>query len=51
MGYFVYPKAFLIAETKVDYAAMDHALLHLGVDGWMSDGETDADVLTEFAGK
>ena len=51
MGKLVTPKAFLIAETKVDYAAMDHALLHLGVDGWASDGETDADVLTEFAGK
>ena len=34
MGQVVYPRAFLIAETKVDYAAMDHALLHLGVDGW-----------------
>lgn len=51
MGIIVFPKAFLIAETKVDYAAMDHALLHLGVDGWASDGDTDADVLTEFAGK
>lgn len=51
MGKHVIPKAFLIAETKVDYAAMDHALLHLGVDGWASDGATDADVLTEFAGK
>ena len=51
MGKLVHTKAFLIAETKVDHAAIDHALLHLGVDGWMSDGETDADVLTEFAGK
>ena len=51
MGQLVHPKAFLIAETKVDYAAMDHALLSLGVDGWASDGGTDADVLTEFAGK
>ena len=51
MGKLVHPKAFLIAETKVDHAAIDHALLHLGVDGWASDGETDADVLTEFAGK
>ena len=51
MGKLVHPKAFLIAETKVDYAAMDHALLSLGVDGWASDGGTDADVLTEFAGK
>lgn len=51
MGKLVFPRAFLIAETKVDYAAMDHALLHLGVDGWASDGGTDADVLTEFAGK
>ena len=51
MGKLVHPKAFLIAETKVDYAAMDHALLSLDVDGWASDGGTDADVLTEFAGK
>ena len=51
MGKLVFPRAFLIAETQVDYAAMDHALLHLGVDGWASDGGTDADVLTEFAGK
>lgn len=51
MGQLVNPRAFLIAETKVDYAAMDHALLSLGVDGWTSDGGTDADVLTEFAGK
>lgn len=51
MGKLVFPKAFLIAETKVDYAAMDHALLHLGVDGWATDSDNDADVLTEFAGK
>lgn len=51
MGKLVFPKAFLIAETKVDYAAMDHALLHLGVDGWVTDSDNDADVLTEFAGK
>ena len=51
MGQLVNPRAFLIAETKVDYAAMDHALLSLGVEGWTSDGGTDADVLTEFAGK
>ena len=51
MGKLVHPKAFLIAETKVDHAAIDHALIHLGVDGWASDGGTDADVLTEFAGK
>jgi thymidylate synthase (FAD) len=51
MGKLVIPKAFLIAETKVDYAAMDHALLHLGVDGWTTDSDNDADVLTEFAGK
>ena len=29
MGQLVNPRAFLIAETKVDYAAMDHALLSL----------------------
>ena len=51
MGKLVTPQAFLIAETKVDYAAMDHALLHLGVDGWATDSDNDADALTEFAGK
>ena len=51
MGQIVIPRAFLIAETKVDYAAMDHALLHLGVDGWATDSDNDADALTEFAGK
>ncbi len=51
MGQLVKPRAFLIAETKVDYAVMDAALQRLGVDGWTSDGGTDADVLTEFAGK
>lgn len=51
MGKLVFPKAFLIAETKIDGATMDAALQHLGVDGWTSDGGTDADVLTEFAGK
>ena len=51
MSKLVFPKAFLIAETKIDGATMDAALQHLGVDGWTSDGGTDADVLTEFAGK
>ena len=51
MGHLVHPRAFLIAETKVDGAAMDAALQRLGVNGWTSDGGTDADVLTEFAGK
>ena len=51
MGQLVHPRAFLIAETQVDYAAMDHALLHLGVDGWATDSDNDADALTEFAGK
>ena len=47
----VTPRAFLIAETKVDYATMDRALLSLGVEGWTSDAITDADLLVEFAGK
>ncbi len=51
MGKFVTPKAYLIAETKVDLASVDQALSGLGVDGWVSDGGTDADILTEFAGK
>ena len=51
MGSFVKPKAFLIAETKVDLQMIDEALRHLGVENWKSDGETDADILTEFAGK
>lgn len=48
---FVTPKSFLIAETAVDQLQIDAALKHLGIDGWATDAETDADLLTEFAGK
>lgn len=51
MGRLVHPKSFLIAETAVDRAAMSAALQQLGVTGWESDAATDADLLTEFAGK
>lgn len=47
----IHPKAFLIAETHVDEYAMSDALKHLGVEGWTSDADTDADLLIEFAGK
>ena len=46
-----HPKAFLLAETRVDEAAISDALEHLGVEGWTSDAATDADLLVEFAGK
>lgn len=45
------PKAFMIAETVVDQQQMNAALNHLGIDGWTTEAETDADLLTEFAGK
>jgi thymidylate synthase (FAD) len=47
----IHPKAFLIAETRVDEDAISAALKHLGVESWTSDAATDADLLTEFAGK
>lgn len=51
MAGFTYPKAFLIAETVVDEAVMNEALRHLGVENWTTDADTDAELLTEFAGK
>ena len=51
MGAPVYPKAFLIAETSANPGAMQRALEHLGVQGWRSDADSDADLVTEFAGK
>lgn len=47
----IHPKAFLIAETRVDEAAISDALKRLGVEGWTSDAATDSDLLVEFAGK
>ena len=47
----IHPKAFLIAETRVDEVAISDALKHLGVESWTSDAATDADLLVEFAGK
>lgn len=47
----IHPKAFLIAETRVDEVAISDALKHLGVEGWTSDAAADADLLVEFAGK
>lgn len=51
MGNFVQPRAYLVAETKVDSAAMGEALQYLGVNNWTTDAGTDADLLSEFAGK
>lgn len=45
------PKAFLLAETRVDQQTMNEALRHLGCENWFTDADTDADLLTEFAGK
>ena len=47
----VFPKAFLIAETNVDDSGLSAALAHIGVPNWASDGGSDAERLTEFAGK
>lgn len=47
-----HPRAFLIAETKVDLDAIQEALAPLGAGHWRPSGEgTDADRLIEFAGK
>lgn len=51
MGYLAHPKAFLIAETKVDNYALAASLEHLGVLGWETDAASDAELLSEFAGK
>ena len=51
MAKLIHPKAFLIAETRVDKVAISDALKHLGVEDWTSDAATDADLLVEFAGK
>lgn len=51
MSEFIRPYAFLVAETKVDATTMGEALQHLGVANWTTDAETDADLLSEFAGK
>lgn len=48
---FVTPKAFLIAETRVDLSVMEEALRDLGVEHWQSDATDGASLLTEFAGK
>ena len=47
----VSPKAFLIAQTHVNEPVIQQALNSLGVNGWQSDAEDDAALLTEFAGK
>lgn len=45
------PRAFLIAKTTVDQAGLAEALVAVEAENWVSEGQTDADVLTEFAGK
>jgi thymidylate synthase (FAD) len=51
MGQHATPKAFLIAETRVERHAIEAALSHLGVTGWTTDAPDDASLLSEFAGK
>lgn len=53
MAQLTHPKAFLIAETSIRMDSMLDALTHLGAEGWNPEGcgATDADILTEFAGK
>lgn len=51
MGQFITPKAFLIAETKVDRSVLEQALAELNVMNWQSAASNDAALLTEFAGK
>lgn len=51
MGKFVVPKAFLIAETRVNHDILNAALTHLGVPEWKTDAADDHSLLSEFAGK
>jgi thymidylate synthase (FAD) len=47
---FVKPKVFLIAETQM--TGMEHPFLsHVGATGWNTDAPSDAEKLTEIAGK
>lgn len=47
----VVPKTFIIGETKVDKEGLKSMLEEIGVPEWTSDGESDAEVLVEAAGK
>jgi thymidylate synthase (FAD) len=44
-------KAFIIAETWIDFLALDEMLMHLGAGGWGTDSSNDAEILTEVAGR
>lgn len=51
---FVKPSIFLIAETKLvndPYIGQDDFLNHIGALGWNTDAPSDAEKLTEIAGK
>jgi thymidylate synthase (FAD) len=45
------PKIFVLATSQVDKDALQLALNHLGVSNWSTDAASDAELLTEFAGK
>lgn len=51
MAKFVEPKVFMIAETLVRSSEMSRALHSLGVPDWQSDASSNAEYLSEFAGK
>lgn len=48
---FIEPKVFLIAETRVVPDGMDEFFLEQGVPEWDTDAASDAEYLTEVAGK
>lgn len=47
----VQPKVFIVGETKIDKDGLQAMLTELGVPEWTTDGESDAEVLVEAAGK
>jgi thymidylate synthase (FAD) len=47
----VTPKVFIVGETKIDHEGLNAMLEAIGAPEWTSDGDSDAEVLVEAAGK
>ena len=48
---FVKPEVFLIAETKLENDEVDNFLMHINAKNWDTNAPSDAEKLTEIAGK
>lgn len=47
----VLPNVFLLAETKIDEGGMSDYIAHVGAPGWATMAKSDAEILTEVAGR